>query len=82
MYRVELKEAGSVKAGYLLCSVVPNVPCGVERIESLPRTRHTKNKFLMYRVELKVGHGLRQRNREDSHRNKIDPPNVNDHPTL
>ena len=33
---------------------VPNVPCGVERIEFLKKPGESK-RFLMYRVELKVG---------------------------
>ena len=52
MYRVELKELKE----YILCPVlnlVPNVPCGVESKDTLPRSTSLQ-KFLMYRVELKA----------------------------
>ena len=55
MYRVELKDlldhSFSAKG-----TGVPNVPCGVERPQSLREGRLIPLKrFLMYRVELKVG---------------------------
>ncbi len=52
MYRVELKDIFKEKA-LARYSMVPNVPCGVERhIDA--KCVGKKHQFLMYRVELKV----------------------------
>ncbi len=51
MYRVELKDA--LAAGWLASLRVPNVPCGVERLQVL-LCQCPVLLFLMYRMELKV----------------------------
>ena len=54
MYRVELKEKDGWRVGDYVFVLVPNVPCGVERQSCRRKDSHSRNRFLMYRVELKV----------------------------
>ena len=52
MYRVELKES-IVPGLFRTVTLVPNVPCGVERM-ILVNFANVPCEFLMYRVELKA----------------------------
>jgi len=55
MHRVELKDLLYILIRVELSFVVPNAPCGVERVyRAKLRGEYTKIKFLMHRVELKV----------------------------
>ena len=52
MYRVELK-ANTLSVFPVISSLVPNVPCGVERSKMGRELKAKYREFLMYRVELK-----------------------------
>ena len=53
MYRVELKATSGRTKSTGFGKTVPNVPCGVKSMQACALFDY-KDRFLMYRVELKV----------------------------